>query len=146
VNERSKSNGLIHKFKGSEKHTDSPVAGDEQAKRDEEVKKMPKTLIAVSEPVFDFGKITDGDIVRHVWEVKNVGHNPLLIASVQTSCGCTAPSYSVDPILPGKSGIVELEFNSAGRVGKVQKNALIIANADNAPFSIGFTAEVLPKP
>lgn len=135
---------LFNKFGIDDTHTHS--SPEDQAKRDEEMKKMPKTTIEVLETKFDFGKLTDGDVVRHVWKVKNIGKEPLFIASVQTSCGCTAPTFAKEPILPGQTGDVELEFNSAGRVGSVQKNALIIANADNAPFSIGFTAEILPKP
>ena len=68
-----------------------------------------------------------------------------MIANVQASCGCTVPSFPKEPIAPGATGEVTLEFNSEGRPGNVLKNALIIANADNAPFSIGFTAVVAPK-
>jgi hypothetical protein len=64
---------------------------------------------------------------------------------VQTSCGCTVPSFSKEPVAPGKQGEITLEFNSAGKPGDVNKNALIIANADNAPFSIGFSARVEKK-
>ena len=120
----------------------SPV---DQAKRDEEVKKMAKTILDVPETKFDFGTITEGDKVRHTWVVKNIGREPLVISNVQTSCGCTAPSFNKEPILPGKEGEITLEFNSAGKAGAVQKNALIIANADNSPFSIGFTAQVNKK-
>jgi hypothetical protein len=112
-------------------------------KRDEEMKKMPKTDIEVEQIKFDFGSITDGDKVRHTWVVKNTGKEPLFISNVQVSCGCTAPFFPKQPIAPGAQGEVTLEFNSAGKEGKVDKNALIIANANNAPYSIGFTADVL---
>jgi hypothetical protein len=87
----------------------------------------------------------DGDKARHTWKIKNTGTNPLMIANVQTSCGCTAPFFDKEPILPGSEGEVTLEFNSAGKEGHVQKNALIIANTDDSPFSIGFEAEVEKK-
>jgi hypothetical protein len=135
---------LINKFTGAEEHTHG-LSPEDQAKRDEEVKKMPKTVIEVLETKYDFGKMKDGDKVRHTWKVKNAGEHPLFISNVQTSCGCTAPFFSKEPILPGKEGEITLEFNSAGKVGDVNKNALIIANADNAPFSIGFTAQVEKK-
>ena len=106
---------------------------------------MPKTTMDIPDTKFDFGKITEGNKVRHSWMVKNTGSQPLLIANVQTSCGCTAPFYPKEPILPGKQGEITLEFNSAGKNGHVQKNALILANTDNSPFSIGFDAEVEPK-
>jgi Protein of unknown function (DUF1573) len=106
---------------------------------------MPKTTIEVADTKFDFGKITDGDKVSHTWTFKNIGTHPLLLSNVQTSCGCTAPFFPKEPILPGQEGKITLEFNSAGKSGMVNKNALIMGNADNAPFSIGFSADVQPK-
>lgn len=117
----------------------------EQEKRNNDVHNMPATLLEVVQTKFDFGTITDGDKVRHTWAVKNIGDKPLMIANVQTSCGCTAPFFPKEPILPQQSSEITLEFNSAGKVGHVEKNALIIANATNAPFSIGFTANVEKK-
>lgn len=134
---------LLNRFEGTEVH--ESFSPEQQAKRDAEVNKMAKTTLEVLETKFDFGKVKEGQKVRHTWQVKNVGKVPLLIANVQASCGCTVPSYPKNPIAPGEYGDVTLEFNSEGRPGSVAKNALIIANADNAPFSIGFTAEVEPK-
>jgi hypothetical protein len=68
-----------------------------------------------------------------------------MISNVVVSCGCTAPFYSKAPIAPGIDGEITLEFNSAGKEGKVVKNALVNANVDNSPYSIGFVAEVLPR-
>jgi hypothetical protein len=138
------SQALFNKYGIGNGHAEVTDNAD-QAKRDEEVKKMPKTSIEVIETKFDFGKIKDGDKVRHTYMVKNAGTNPLVISNVQVSCGCTAPFFPKEPIAPGKTGEVTLEFNSAGKSGMVNKNALIIANADNAPFSIGFSAEVEKK-
>jgi hypothetical protein len=135
---------LFNKFTGEEDHSHG-VSPEDQAKRDEEVKNMPKTHLEVVETKFDFGNMKEGDKVRHTWVVKNAGEHPLVISNVQTSCGCTVPAFSKEPVLPGKQGEITLEFNSAGKAGEVNKNALIIANADNAPFSIGFTAVVEKK-
>lgn len=137
-------NALINKF-GASKQKVEILPKDDQVKRDEEVKKLPKTTMEVAETKFLFGKMKEGDKAQHTWIIKNTGSNPLMIANVQTSCGCTAPFYPKDPILPGKEGEITLEFNSAGKAGHVAKNALIIANSDNSPFSIGFEAEVEKK-
>ncbi len=137
-------NALFNKFK-SEEHAQPALSADDQAKRDEEVKKMAKTTMEVPETKFDFGKIKEGDKVRHTWIIKNTGSNPLLISNVQTSCGCTAPFFNKEPLMPGKQGEITLEFNSAGKAGAVQKNALIMANTDDSPFSIGFEAQVDKK-
>lgn len=129
----------------AEEKQEVKLTPDDKAKRDEEVKAMPKTTMEVPNTKFDFGKMKEGEKVRHNWTVKNTGNNPLMISNVQTSCGCTAPSFPKEPILPGAEAIITLEFNSAGKEGLVNKNALIVANTDDSPFSIGFTAEVEKK-
>jgi hypothetical protein len=58
--------------------------------------------LALSEPSFDFGKIKKGDVVEHIYEVTNTGKNPLIISSVQPTCGCTVPDFTKDPFYQGK--------------------------------------------
>lgn len=118
---------------------------DVKRNREEKMSLMPRTTMSVNDSLFDFGTITDGDVVQHTYLVKNEGDKPLFIANVQTSCGCTAPQFPDEPILPGAVGSVVLEFSSAGKEGHVVKKALIVANADNAPFPIAFEAQVNPK-
>jgi hypothetical protein len=137
---------LFNKFgANTEGKEEVKLTPDDKAKRDEEMKAMPKTTMEVPNTKFDFGKMKEGEKVRHNWIVKNTGSNPLMISNVQTSCGCTAPSFPKEPILPGAEAIITLEFNSAGKEGLVNKNALIVANTEDSPFSIGFTAEVEKK-
>jgi len=137
---------LFNKFGiSAEEKQEVKLTPDDKAKRDEEVKAMPKTTMEIPNTKFDFGKVKEGEKVRHNWTVKNTGSNPLMISNVQTSCGCTAPSFPKEPILPGAEAIITLEFNSAGKEGLVNKNALIVANTEDSPFSIGFAAEVEKK-
>lgn len=136
---------LFNKFGIGEESKKELLTPDDKEKRDAKIKTMPKTTMEVPNTKFDFGKMKDGDKVRHNWVVKNTGTNPLMISNVQTSCGCTAPSFPKEPILPGAEAIITLEFNSAGKEGIVNKNALIVANTEDSPFSIGFTAEVEKK-
>ncbi len=63
----------------------------------------------------DFGKITDGESVRHKFKFTNVGKGDLVISDVQAACGCTSPNWSKDVIPPGGEGYVETVFNSTGR-------------------------------
>lgn len=118
------------------------MSREEQDKRDAEIKKMDKTTMEVPDTKFNFGTIKEGEKVRHTWKVKNTGTTPLMISNVVTSCGCTAPFFSKDPLEPGDIGEVTLEFNSAGKEGHVTKNAHILANIENSPFPISFEADV----
>ena len=79
----------------------------------------------------DFGDIKQGDIVEHTFEFKNSGKMPLIIAGVQTTCGCTATKWSQQPIMPDKTGSITVQFNSAGKQGIQNKVVTIKSNASN---------------
>src|SRR5688500_18360428 len=59
-----------------------------------------------AETSFDFGKIKVNKQVTHEFSFINAGDAPLVITSVQASCGCTVAKYSKDAIAPGSSGYV----------------------------------------
>ena len=117
----------------------------DQKEREAKMREMDQTEIEVEEQVHVFENIKEGDKARHTYKVKNVGDKPLFIANVQVSCGCTVPEFSKDPVLPGQTGDITLEFNSTGKPGHQKKNAMIICNASNAPYSIGFEIDVDKK-
>lgn len=136
---------MANLFKTEKEKKKEQEVKDTKKEREDRMKKMEKTMMRVTDSTHSFGEIVDGDKVNHTYIVENVGDKPLFIASVQTSCGCTVPKFSEEPILPGQTGTVLLEFNSDGKRGNVQKKALIVANAANAPYPISFTAEVQAK-
>ncbi|MBX2842840.1 MAG: DUF1573 domain-containing protein [Flammeovirgaceae bacterium] len=82
------------------------------------------------ETEFDFGKINKGDVVKHAFKFENTGEAPLIISNIQTTCGCTTPKYTKDPIAPGKTGEILVQFNSAGKSGVINKPVTIHANIE----------------
>lgn len=121
----------------------SPVDNQEDLIR--EAKAKPLTNLVLSENHFDFGKIKKGDKVQHSYEVTNVGTNPLIISSVKPGCGCTAPEYTKEPILPKQKGKITLSFDSSNFDGLVNKQAEVYANVEKAPITITFSANIQPK-
>ncbi|MBE4947158.1 DUF1573 domain-containing protein [Chryseobacterium culicis] len=118
----------------------APAAGEAAAP----VSNEPSTSVALSENSFDFGKIKKGDKVEHVYEITNTGKNPLIISEVKPGCGCTAPDFTKEPIMPGKKGKVTLHFDSSSFDGNVQKYADVFANVEKAPIRLTFTANIQP--
>lgn len=106
-------------------------------------KKGPE--IKFDEESHDFGDITQGDRVEHVFAFTNVGTEPLVLSRVLTTCGCTAPSWPKEPVAPGEKGEVKVSFNSAGKMGMQNKVITIISNATNANARVNITTNVLPK-
>ena len=76
----------------------------------------------------NFGTIPQGTPVTTTFTVKNTGKAPLLISGVQASCGCTTPSYTKEPIAPGKTGTITATYNAAA-IGDFNKTITITHNA-----------------
>lgn len=80
---------------------------------------------------YDFGTVQEGEIVEHVFKFTNTGKAPVILAQVSASCGCTTPSYTKEPILPGKEGEIKVSFDSNGQLGNQQKIVTVVSNAEN---------------
>tara|TARA_R110001583_G_scaffold4351_2_gene25199 strand:+ start:38220 stop:38666 length:447 start_codon:yes stop_codon:yes gene_type:complete len=78
--------------------------------------------------VIDYGKIDlNADGVR-VFKFKNIGKSPLVISKVKSSCGCTVPKKPTEPIMPGKTGEIEVKYDTK-RPGGFSKTITITSNA-----------------
>lgn len=135
---------LINKFGSSASSAPKEDPNSIDAKM-KEMREIPKTIIKFDTTRFDFGKIKEGDVVKHAFHFKNMGTNPLLIANAAASCGCTVPSYPKQPVPPGGADSIVVEFNSKGKKGHQHKNVMIYSNAQEEAMSIGFEAEVQEK-
>ncbi|MFL5730239.1 MAG: DUF1573 domain-containing protein [Cytophagaceae bacterium] len=102
-------------------------------------------IITFTESAHDFGDIIQGDSVTHVFKFKNSGSTPLIISEVITTCGCTAPTWTKDPVMPGKSGEILITYRSAGKQGLQNKIITILSNATNTPVRASIRVNVLPK-
>ena len=93
----------------------------------------------------DFGKIEEGVKVVHVFTLKNIGDEDLVISRVQPSCGCTVPKWSKEPIKKGELGEIEVVFDSQGREGSQHKSVTVVTNTKPSTKIHTFTAEVIKK-
>jgi hypothetical protein len=94
---------------------------------------------------YDFGEITQGDVVKHKFSFVNDGDHPLTLESVKPSCGCTATNYTKEAIAPGETGEIEAQFNSAGKMGRQMKYITIVYNGEPKIERIMFQGEIVPK-
>ncbi len=83
----------------------------------------------------DYGTITQGANGDCVFKFKNTGNEPLILSDVRKSCGCTTPSWSKEPILPGQSGEIKVGYNT-NNVGTFSKTITVISNATNANITL----------
>lgn len=113
----------------------SQVAGDSTEYADN-TNGIGSGRVVFDSDVYDFGTIKEGEVIDHTFKFKNEGKEPVILAQVSASCGCTTPSYTVDPILPGKEGEIKVSFNSAGQPGVQQKIITVSSNAENAVTTV----------
>jgi hypothetical protein len=103
--------------------------------------KLPE--IKFEEDEFDFGKMTQGEVVSHDFEFKNIGNENLIISSAVGSCGCTIPEWPQDPIKAGAEGKIRVVFNSEGKSGFQEKTITIVTNCEPATRILKIKAEVI---
>lgn len=60
----------------------------------------------------DFGDIPRHRPVRWEFTFKNIGQEPVVIETVRTSCGCTAADWPEEPIAPGETSKIAIEYDA----------------------------------
>jgi len=105
----------------------------------------PQPEFSFSEENHDFGSIEEGTLAKHDFTFTNTGEAPLIITSASGSCGCTVPSWPREPIAPGETGTIHVEFNSNGRPGNQQKTVTLNANTVPNKKILRISAQVSPK-
>ena len=83
----------------------------------------------------DYGTIDKGSDGVRVFEFTNTGDEPLIISKVSSSCGCTIPKKPKDPILPGKTGEIEVKYDT-NRVNPIRKTITVISNAETPTVAL----------
>ncbi|MFO7862690.1 MAG: DUF1573 domain-containing protein [Salinivirgaceae bacterium] len=113
---------------------------------DESVKMPELTFIDEDSdnPQFhDFGVLIQGETVVHTFKYKNTGNTDLIIRSTSSTCGCTVPNYTKEPLAPGEVGKIDVAFASAARKGRQHKAITVLTNAQPASKKLVIEANVV---
>lgn len=109
------------------------------------VSNLPSTTIQYESEKFNFGVVDEGEIVKHVYKFKNTGSEPLVISNAKGSCGCTVPTWPKEPVPPGGTGELKVEFNSKGKPGPQSKRVTVTANTTPTETYLEIAGEVRGK-
>ncbi len=102
--------------------------------------------VAVDQPTHDFGRVTEGDKISHVFTIRNGGDAPLVVESVKTSCGCTAAVIKDKTVPPGGRTEVRLTVDTTNRTGQQHKTADVLTNDPKTPRArLEIQADVVPQ-
>lgn len=101
-----------------------------------------KPKIEFEKTEFDFGKILQGEVVSYTFHFTNTGNAPLIITSVEKSCGCTTSDFPREPIDPGQGGEIKVTYDSKGHFGFQSKTVIVNANTVPSQTAVRVKAEV----
>ena len=87
-------------------------------------------FITFESEVIDYGTIAHMSNGDREFKFKNTGKEPLLITEITRTCGCTTPVVPKEPIKPGESGVIKVNYDTK-RVGQFEKTLTVICNAKN---------------
>jgi len=103
-------------------------------------------IFTPDETTHDYGYIyeDDGDAM-HIFTITNTGDEPLIIDHVQSSCGCTEPLWTEEPIEPGKTGDVVITYAAKSRPGPFTKTVTVYTNEKKRRQRLTIKGDVIPR-
>ena len=90
----------------------------------------------------DYGTIEKGADGLRTFEFVNTGDAPLIISDVKSSCGCTVPKWTKEPIMPGQGGEIQVKYDT-NRVSPIRKTITVISNAETPTVSLKIKGTVV---
>jgi len=107
-------------------------------------KKYPQ--INFTEEMHNFGKVIEGDKKVYSFTFQNTGDADLIIAGVETSCGCMVSDFPKDPILPGARGQINILFDSKDELGQKVETITVYTNTKTPKKELTIISEVVTAP
>lgn len=107
---------------------------------------MAQAVVKFEKNSINLGTFTEDKTMKCEFAFTNTGDKPLVLQQVFSSCGCTVPSYSKDPIQPGEKGRITVTYNGKGKFpGKFTKMIIVRSNASNSMVRIYIEGTMQPK-
>jgi len=101
--------------------------------------------ISFDKVVHDYGTIMQGTDGTCEFKFTNTGKEPLILSKPQSSCGCTVPTWPQEPILPGKSDVIKVTYNT-NNVGPINKTITVTSNAKTSRVVLSIKGTITAKP
>ena len=93
-----------------------------------------------------FGKIAISEGPQKcTFEFTNTGNKPVVINNIITSCGCTEPVWPKAPIMPGKSGTIEVTYLNNQGPYPFDKSLTVYTSASSKPIILRISGVAYEK-
>jgi Protein of unknown function (DUF1573) len=93
----------------------------------------------------DYGTVAQNSARERKFTFTNTGNEPLIIKSAKGSCGCTVPTYPKEPIMPGESATIDVNYDT-NRVGAFTKTVTIVTNETSDTHTLTIKGDVKGEP
>lgn len=102
-------------------------------------------VLTVDKTSHDYGTLYQKGDGNSVFIYTNDGKEPLILSRVKSSCGCTIPKWSRQPLMPGQSDTIKVKYDTK-RLGSFHKSITITSNASNPTVVLKIKGKVIPEP
>ena len=92
-----------------------------------------------------FGFVKKGELVKLDYEITNTGTEPLIITDAEVSCSCTTVDFPKQPIAPGQTIKVIVNFDTKTVYDRQDRAVLLKSNDPKSPSKIRYKGVVLKK-
>lgn len=104
----------------------------------------PMASIKFQKYEHDFGTVKALTNNKYKFVFTNTGDVPLTIENASASCGCTVPNWPKEPIMPNKTGEIDVEFSpKENQLGVQEKTVTITANIPERQALLKIKANVI---
>jgi len=86
-------------------------------------------IIEIDKKIHDFQSLNEGIKYNAEFKITNIGNEPLIISNVASGCGCITTSLPKESIKPNDSKIIQVIYNTAGRMGTFTKSVTLTSNS-----------------
>ena len=99
-------------------------------------------MVFVTETI-DYGTVAYNSDGRREFVFTNNGNKPLIITNVQSTCGCTVPTYPKEPIAPGAKGVIGVKYDTSRAGQAFTKTVTLTTNAVEPSKTLTIKGNVL---
>jgi len=100
------------------------------------------SLIKVNTETHDFGKVKQNVPPVYYFEITNITDKPVIVENTWASCGCTTPDKIIEPIAPGATAKLKVQYSAAAGGTFTKDVSIKLAGVDQAKV-VHITGEVL---
>jgi hypothetical protein len=117
----------------------------------------PRLMYRVGEEAHGFGRLMQGTVAEHTFELKNEGNEDLIIKQVKPTCGCTVAQVEVedesgarvaytfgDPIRPEGRVFVPAKLHTKNKSGHQTTRINVFSNDPRGTIQLGLEADIDP--